>query len=48
MKKQYMKPAMQAVPLQYQQQLMTGSPYDRISSAVDTYDDTISDKGDIW
>lgn len=50
MKKQYMKPAMQVVELR-QYQILCGSPYDKVSTPLDTYDeeeDIITDKGSIW
>jgi len=50
MKKQYMKPAMQVVEIR-QHQILCGSPYDSVSTPLDTYDDEddiITDKGSIW
>ena len=50
MKKEYMKPAMQVVELR-QHQILCGSPYDSLSTPLDTYDDPediITDKGNIW
>ena len=50
MKKQYMKPTMRVVKIQ-QTQMLCGSPYDSVSTPLDTYDDpedVITDKGSIW
>ena len=51
MKKEYMKPTMRVVKIQHQHHLLAGSPYDSVSTPLDTYDapeDVITDKGSIW
>ena len=48
MKKTYLEPTTKVVQIHHRQQLLTASPYDNIQSPVETYDDDISDKGDIW
>ena len=51
MKKQdYIQPAMRVVKLQ-QQRMLCGSPYNDVTSPVQTYDgddDVVEDKGEIW
>ena len=50
MKKEYIQPTMHVVKIQ-QQRMLCGSPYDNVTSPVQTYDDpedAITDKNDIW
>ena len=47
MKKTYLKPTTKVVQIHHTQ-MLCASPYDNIQSPVETYDDDISDKGDIW
>ena len=50
-KKDYEKPTMRVVKIQHQHHLLAGSPYDSVSTPLDTYDaheDVITDKGSIW
>lgn len=49
-KEAYMKPDMQVMEIR-QRQILCGSPYDNVSTPLDTYDepeDVITDKGSIW
>ena len=51
MKKEYTKPTMTVVALKHQSHILAGSPYDNVTSPVQTYDDpedAITDKNDIW
>jgi len=49
--KAYIKPEQRVVLLQHRTMLLSGSPYDSVSTPLDTYDDPediITDKGSIW
>ena len=51
MKKEYIQPTMTVVALKQKSSILVGSPYDNLSSPVQTYDgddDVVEDKGEIW
>ena len=47
-KKAYIKPEQRIVELHHKTMLLAGSDYDSKQAPVDTYDDPITQKGDIW